>query len=78
MLQVGLSVVLGIPQTIHVPSRSPWRHTKDCHRLAKSYESKLRTSSTTTRDGNLQFRGAVSTGGSPLDFLLVLQYLCAI
>ena len=28
----------------------------------------LRTSSTTTRDRNLQFRGAVSTGGSPLDF----------
>ena len=25
---------------------------------------------TTTRDRNLQFRGAVSTGGSPLDFLL--------
>ena len=30
----------------------------------------IRTSSTTTRDRNLQFRGAVSTGGSPLDFLL--------
>ena len=30
----------------------------------------FRTSSTTTRDRNLQFRGAVSTGGSPLDFLL--------
>ena len=28
----------------------------------------FRTSSTTTRDRNLQFRGAVSTGGSPLDF----------
>ena len=28
----------------------------------------VRTSSTTTRDRNLQFRGAVSTGGSPLDF----------
>ena len=38
----------------------------------------VRTSSTTTRDRNLQFRGAVSTGGSPLDFLLFLQYLCAI
>ena len=38
----------------------------------------LRTSSTTTRDRNLQFRGAVSTAGSPLDFLLVLQYLRAI
>ena len=38
----------------------------------------IRTSSTTTRDRNLQFRGAVSTGGSPLDFLLFLQYLCAI
>ena len=35
---------------------------------------KFRTSSTTTRDRNLQFRGAVSTGGSPLDFLLFLQY----
>ena len=39
---------------------------------------KVRTRSTTTRDGNLQFRGAVSTGGSPLDFLLFLQVLCAI
>ena len=38
----------------------------------------LRARSTTTRDRNLQFRGAVSTGGSPLDFLLFLQYLCAI
>ena len=28
----------------------------------------IRTSSTTTRDRNLQFRGDVSTGGSPLDF----------
>ena len=33
-------------------------------------EPNFRTSSTTTRDRNLQFRGAVSTGGSPLDFLL--------
>ena len=39
---------------------------------------RLRTTSTTTRDRNLQFRGAVSTEGSPLDFLLFLQYLCAI
>ena len=38
----------------------------------------VRTSSTMTRDRNLQFRGAVSTGGSPLDCLLFLQYLCAI
>ena len=38
----------------------------------------IRTSSTTTRDRNLQFQGAVSTGGSPLDFLLFLQVLCAI
>ena len=38
----------------------------------------VKTSSTTTRDRNLQFRGAVSTGGSPLDYLLFLQYLCAI
>ena len=38
----------------------------------------VRTRSATTRDRNLQFRGAVSTGGSPLDFLLFLQYLCAI
>ena len=38
----------------------------------------IRARSTTTRDRNLQFRGAVSTGGSPLDFLLFLQYLCAI
>ena len=38
----------------------------------------FRTRSTTTRDRNLQFQGAVSTGGSPLDFLLFLQYLCAI
>ena len=28
----------------------------------------VRTRATTTRDRNLQFRGAVSTGGSPLDF----------
>ena len=27
---------------------------------------------------NSEFRGAVSTGGSPLDFLLFLQFLCAI
>ena len=40
--------------------------------------SQVRTSSTTTRDRSLQFRGAVSTGGSPLDFLFFLQYLCAI
>ena len=41
--------------------------------------AKLRTSSTTTRDRDLQSRGAVSTGGSPLDFLASnLQYLCAI
>ena len=39
---------------------------------------KIRTSSTTTRDRNLQFRGAVSTGGSPMDFWLFLQYLCPI
>ena len=32
----------------------------------------VRTRSTTTRDRNLQFRGAGSTGGSPLDFLLFL------
>ena len=38
----------------------------------------VRTRSTTTRDRNLQFRGAVSTGGSPLDFLLFLQVLCVI
>ena len=38
----------------------------------------FRTRSTTTRDRNLQFRGAVSTGGSPLDFLLFLPFLCAI
>ena len=39
---------------------------------------KLRTNTTTTRDRNLQFRGAVSTGGSPLDFFLFRQVLCAI
>ena len=38
----------------------------------------VRTHSTTTRDRNLQFRGAVSTGGNPLDFLLFLQVLCVI
>ena len=38
----------------------------------------FRTRSTTTRDRNLQFRGAVSTGGSPLDFLLFLQFFCAV
>ena len=37
----------------------------------------VRTSSTTTRDRNLQFRGAVCTGGSPLDFWFFHQYLCA-
>ena len=46
--------------------------------LLKRTEAWLRTSKTTTRDRNLQFRGAVSTGGSPLDFLLFLQYLCEI
>ena len=39
---------------------------------------KIGTNSTTTRGRNLQFRGAVSTGGSPLDFLLFLQVLFAI
>ena len=38
----------------------------------------VRTSSTTTKNRNLQFRGAVSIGGSPLDVLLFLQYVCAI
>ena len=48
--------------------------------LGKSHFSytKIRARSTTTRHRNLQFRGAVSTGGSPLDFLLFLQFLCAI
>ena len=41
-------------------------------------KSTIRTRSTTTSDRNLQFRGAVSTGGSPLDFLLFLQYLSEI
>ena len=47
-----------------------------CHGLAGLSKNTffLRTSSTTARDRNLQFRGAVSTGGSPLDFLLFLQY----
>ena len=36
----------------------------------KCAENWIRTSSTTTRDRNLQFRGAVSTGDSPLDFCL--------
>ena len=55
---------------------------RSCHETffvsARLVSQKLRTSSTTTRDRNLQFRAAVSTGGSPLDFLLFLQYLCAI
>ena len=34
----------------------------------------VRTSLTTTRDRNLQFRGAVFTGGSPLDCLLYVQF----
>ena len=41
-------------------------------------EVRVRTRSTTTRDRTLQFRGAVSTGDSPLDFLLFLQVLCVI
>ena len=37
----------------------------------------FRTSSTTTRDRNLQFRGAVSTGGSPLDsFAFSPVFMC--
>ena len=36
--------------------------------LHQKLRLKFRTSSTTTRDRNLQFRGAVSTGGSPLIF----------
>ena len=47
-------------------------------RVCKPCFSIIRTTSTTTRDRNLQFRGAVSIGGSPLDVLLFLQYLCAI
>ena len=44
----------------------------------KFWGVKFRTRSTTTRDRNLQFRGAVSTGGSPLDFfVLFLQYFSA-
>ena len=39
-----------------------------------SNDCSFRTRSTTTRDRNLQFRGAVSTGGSPLDFVLFLQF----
>ena len=35
--------------------------------------AKIRTRSTTTRDRNLQFRGAVSTGGSPLVFFSFLS-----
>ena len=34
----------------------------------------FRTRSTTTRDRNLQFRGTVSTGGPPLDFLLFSRF----
>ena len=48
---------------------------RDSNRLL-GLSDKIRTSSTTTRDRNLQFRGAVSTGGSPLVFLFFLQYLC--
>ena len=36
--------------------------------LSSLFSAFIRTNSTTTRDRNLQFRGAVSTGGSPLDF----------
>ena len=37
-------------------------------------KKKLRTRSTTTRDRNLQFRGAVSTGGSPLIFCFFSKF----
>ena len=46
---------------------SAQKSTKILGNQAKNSQ-KIRTSSTTTRDRNLQFRGAVSTGGSPLDF----------
>ena len=42
--------------------------TQFAQRISELFLYKLfRTSSTTTRDRNLQFRGAVSAGGSPLD-----------
>ena len=59
-----------------------WRCLQICDGEKTSYAcSKLavtiRTSSTTTRDRNLQFRGAVSTGGSPLDFLIFFPvFMC--
>ena len=37
----------------------------------------LRTSSTTTRDRDLQLRGAVSTGGSPLEFFCFFSSIYA-
>ena len=47
-------------------------------RFAQISRTFFGTRSTTTRDRKLKFRGAVSTGGSPLDFLLFLRCLCAI
>ena len=64
------------PPIIHIKKFTPEFGLKNSH--CTSAGPFFRTSSTTTGDRNLQFRGAVSTGGSPLDFLLLLQYLCAI
>ena len=83
-------VVLGLSQGLCMEPRfgpKPYRSMGDRTTLGlKAYVPwklkpgfiNIRTSSTTTRDRNLQFRGAVSTGGSPLDFLLFFQYLCVI
>ena len=65
------------PCMLRVGSASESLGTSKVERGIKSFV-RVRTRSTTTRDRNLQFRGVVSTGGSPLDFLLFLQYLCAI
>ena len=63
------------PKTRIFPTKPPEMLGKEGKNTQKARSGQR---STTTRDRNLQFRGAVSTGGSPLDCLLFLQYLCAI
>ena len=63
---------------LELRQRQPATEQKKKTQIQKIGRQIVRTSSTTTRDRNPQFRGAFSTAGSPLDFLLFLQYLCAI
>ena len=78
-----LSSVLGRTELCHeVQNPGPQKTQIICnenHHSPRAFVSDffrgvlVRTSSTTTRDRNLQFRGAVSTGGSPLDFLCLFS-----